>query len=91
MWSQGMFYCVRAELNNMQGAGSIVCTTSVQGLIGFPMTAAYSITKHGIVGMVKAAAKEVGEKGIRVNAIAPYVTRIGCACMTKAKLATVAQ
>ena len=56
----------------MSGPGSIVCTTSVQGLIGFPMTAAYSITKHGIVGMVKASAKEMGEKGIRINAIAPY-------------------
>ncbi|KAF2145635.1 uncharacterized protein K452DRAFT_220831 [Aplosporella prunicola CBS 121167] len=67
----GMFYCLRAQLKNMNDGGSIVCTTSVQGLLGFPMTAAYSTTKHGIVGLVRSAAKEVGERNIRVNAIAP--------------------
>ncbi|KAK7561741.1 hypothetical protein IWX49DRAFT_32180 [Phyllosticta citricarpa] len=67
----GMFYCVRSELNNIKDGGSIVCTTSVQGLVGSPMTAAYSTTKHGIVGLVKSAARENGDRNIRVNAIAP--------------------
>ncbi|KAK7513664.1 hypothetical protein IWZ03DRAFT_315606 [Phyllosticta citriasiana] len=69
----GMFYCVRSELNNIKDGGSIVCTTSVQGLVGSPMTAAYSTTKHGIVGLVKSAARENGDRNVRVNAIAPYV------------------
>ncbi|KAK8193511.1 hypothetical protein IWZ00DRAFT_241465 [Phyllosticta capitalensis] len=67
----GMFYCVRAQLNNIKDGGSIVCTTSVQGLVGSPMTAAYSTTKHGIVGLIKSAAKENGDRKIRVNGIAP--------------------
>ncbi|KAF2088963.1 NAD(P)-binding protein [Saccharata proteae CBS 121410] len=67
----GMFHCLRAELNNIKDGGSIVCTTSVQGMMGSSMTAAYSTTKHGIVGLVKSAAKEMGERNIRVNAVAP--------------------
>ncbi|KAK7528556.1 uncharacterized protein IWZ02DRAFT_14471 [Phyllosticta citriasiana] len=67
----GMFYCVRSELNNIKDGGSIVCTTSVQGIVGSPMTAAYSTTKHGIVGLVKSAARENGDRNVRVNAIAP--------------------
>ncbi|KAH7054517.1 hypothetical protein B0J12DRAFT_455788 [Macrophomina phaseolina] len=67
----GMFYCLRSELNNIEDGGAIVCIASVQGLMGFATSAAYSATKHGVVGLVRSAAKENGERNVRVNAVAP--------------------
>ncbi|SMQ46418.1 unnamed protein product [Zymoseptoria tritici ST99CH_3D7] len=68
----GMMYCMRAQLKNMPtGPGSIVCVSSVQGTYGFAKHAAYSASKHGILGLVRSAAKEVGERNIRVNAVTP--------------------
>lgn len=66
-----MFYCLRSELNNIEDGGAIVCIASVQGLMGFATSAAYSATKHGVVGLVRSAAKENGERNVRVNAVAP--------------------
>jgi NAD(P)-dependent dehydrogenase (short-subunit alcohol dehydrogenase family) len=43
----------------------------VQGTIGFAKHAAYAASKHGILGLVRSAAKEVGEREIRVNAVNP--------------------
>jgi len=71
----GMMYCLRAELRAIMdtvGQGSIVNASSIQGVRGFPLHAAYSTTKHGVVGLTRSVAKEVGP-GIRVNAVAPYV------------------
>lgn len=67
----GMMYCMRAELKAMKGPGSIVCVSSIQGTLGFAKHAAYSASKHGILGLVRSAAKEVGERNIRVNAVTP--------------------
>jgi NAD(P)-dependent dehydrogenase (short-subunit alcohol dehydrogenase family) len=67
----GMMYCMRAELAAMKGPGSVVCVSSVQGTIGFAKHAAYTASKHGILGLVRSAAKEVGEREIRVNAVTP--------------------
>ncbi|KAK4507811.1 hypothetical protein PRZ48_001546 [Zasmidium cellare] len=67
----GMMYCLRAQLQNMPGPGSIVCVSSVQGTLGFAKHAAYAASKHGILGLVRSAAKEVGERNIRVNAVTP--------------------
>lgn len=66
-----MFYCLRSELNSIKDGGSIVCISSVQGLLGFPTSGAYSATKHGVIGLVRSAAKENGERNVRVNAVAP--------------------
>ncbi|KAK3113100.1 hypothetical protein LTR53_009948 [Teratosphaeriaceae sp. CCFEE 6253] len=67
----GMMYSLRAELAAMKGPGSIVCVGSIQGTIGFAKHAAYSVSKHGLAGLVKSAAKEVGERRIRVNNVTP--------------------
>jgi NAD(P)-dependent dehydrogenase (short-subunit alcohol dehydrogenase family) len=67
----GMMYCMRAQLKAIKGPGSVVCVSSVQGTIGFAKHAAYAASKHGILGLVKSAAKEVGEREIRVNAVNP--------------------
>jgi len=67
----GMMYCLRAELQAMKGPGSIVCVSSIQGTQGFAKHAAYSASKHGLIGLMKCAVKEVGERGIRVNAVTP--------------------
>jgi NAD(P)-dependent dehydrogenase (short-subunit alcohol dehydrogenase family) len=67
----GMMYCMRAEFTAMKGPGSVVCVSSVQGTIGFAKHAAYAASKHGILGLVRSAAKEVGEREIRVNAVNP--------------------
>lgn len=71
----GMFYCLRAEIKSIMataegGKGSIVNAASIQGLRGFANHACYSATKHGVVGLTRSAAKEVGEN-IRVNVVAP--------------------
>ena len=70
----GMMYCLRAELQNLQDSGSIVCISSIQGTMGFAKHAAYSASKHGVIGLVRSAAKEFGERNIRVNAVTPCVS-----------------
>ena len=70
---RGTWYCLQAELRQMvtQSSGAIVNVGSVAGLIGFPGAAAYSASKHAMVGMTKVAAQEYGEMGIRTNVVCP--------------------
>ena len=67
----GTMNCMRAQIKSFAGGGSIVNAASVQGLQGFPKHAAYSASKHAVVGLTRSVAKEVGERSIRVNAVAP--------------------
>ncbi len=52
-------------------SGRIINVSSELGLIGFPTYAAYSASKGGIIALTKALAKELGTRGVRVNAVAP--------------------
>lgn len=54
-----------------QRSGSIINTTSVVGLFGNAGQANYSAAKAGLVGLTKSLAKEIGSRGVRVNAVAP--------------------
>ena len=49
----------------------MIATSSIAGVIGFPGLAFYIASKHAVCGLVKTAAMELAESGIRVNAIAP--------------------
>lgn len=67
----GMMYCLRAELNRVVDGGSIVNIASIHGTKGFARHAAYDASKHGVIGLTKAAAQENGPREVRVNAVAP--------------------
>ncbi|HAW59034.1 MAG TPA: short chain dehydrogenase [Bacteroidales bacterium] len=80
---KGTWLCMKHEIIQMlaQGHGAIVNTSSDAGLIALPgLNPAYIAAKHGIVGITKLAAIEFADKNIRINAIAPGMTRTG---MTK--------
>ncbi|KAK9798725.1 putative General substrate transporter [Seiridium cardinale] len=67
----GMMYCLRAELQKVVDGGSIVNVSSIHGLKGFPKHAAYDASKHGVIGLTRAAALENGAREVRVNSVAP--------------------
>jgi NAD(P)-dependent dehydrogenase (short-subunit alcohol dehydrogenase family) len=70
---KGVWLCMKCEISQMltQGSGAIVNTSSAGGLIGTPGIAAYTASKHGVVGITRTAALELVTTGIRVNAVCP--------------------
>ncbi|HEU5192174.1 MAG TPA: SDR family NAD(P)-dependent oxidoreductase [Methylomirabilota bacterium] len=69
----GTFFCTRAALRLMsrQNRGAIVNLSSVAALMGLAQVPHYSAAKGGILAFTRAVAREVGSRGIRVNAICP--------------------
>jgi 3-hydroxybutyrate dehydrogenase len=101
MWNQtlainltGAFLCSRAALADMYANkwGRIVNVASVAGLMGGAYISAYCASKHGMVGMTRALAKEAAKRGVTVNAICPgyvetdIVTRAAENIASKTKL-----
>lgn len=64
-----------AAIMREQGSGAIINMSSISGKVGFVGQTNYSAAKAGIVGLTKAAAKELAHLGVRVNAIAPGLIR----------------
>jgi SDR family mycofactocin-dependent oxidoreductase len=76
----GVFHTVKATVPLMieQGTGgSIIITSSVAGLRGLPFLGHYAASKHGVVGLAKTLANELGEHRIRVNTVHPFGVESG--------------
>jgi len=73
----GVWLCMKHEIKQMliQGGGSIVNIASGAGLVAVPYAAAYVASKHGVVGLTRAAAIEYTRLGIRINAVCPGYIR----------------
>jgi NAD(P)-dependent dehydrogenase (short-subunit alcohol dehydrogenase family) len=70
---KGLWLCMKYEIPHLlkQPGAAIVNVSSVGGVNGSALGVAYHASKHGVIGITRAAAVEYGGKGLRVNAVAP--------------------
>ena len=68
---KGVFLLARHALAAMRDGGSLIINSSVVGLTSDPGICAYATSKHALVGLMRTAAKEVADRGIRVNTLHP--------------------
>ena len=73
---RGVFHCAKAAAKYMeqQGSGVILNTSSMVSIYGQPAGAVYPASKFAVNGLTLSLARELGPKGIRVNAVAPGIT-----------------
>ena len=70
---RGVFLCSRAAIPVMKqgGGGSIVCISSISGLLAQANQAIYNASKHGVIGLTRCMAMDHAAEGIRANAVCP--------------------
>jgi NAD(P)-dependent dehydrogenase (short-subunit alcohol dehydrogenase family) len=70
----GAFHVLKHGLPRLTDGGSVIIMSSITGLRGVPEVSGYVAAKHGQVGLMRAAAKEVADRRIRVNTLHPGPT-----------------
>lgn len=87
---KGTYYVTRDALPKMNSGGRILITSSVWGKTASAGFSAYATTKHANIGFMRTLAKELGPKGIRVNAICPGWVETRAAMRSLARLSQAA-
>src|SRR3954451_24326856 len=67
----GVVFGVRRLAQVLEPSSAIVATASLAGLVAAPEDPIYTLTKHGVVGFVRAVAPQLAARGVRINAVAP--------------------
>ncbi len=78
---KGVWLCMKYQIPEMlaRGGGAIVNMSSVAGLKGGRVGVAYYASKHGVIGLTRAAAMEYAARGVRINAVCPAVVETAMA------------
>lgn len=77
----------RRALRKMDRGGAIVNTASIWGRVAEPLFGAYVASKHAVIGLTKTWARELGPRGIRVNAICPGWVRTEASMLSLKRMA----